>query len=910
MQLNLQGQFRRAVRLSLLASALGPNVIASVYAQDSAPPNTSNTPTELKGVVVTGSRIRRVEAEGPTPVETITSQQITNAGFSTIQQLFDNLSLNVGGSLGQNNTFGFTPGASGVDLRGFGVGRTLILLDGRRLPVYPVADSGTDNFVDLSSIPTAIVDRIEILTTGGSAIYGSDAISGVINIITKKKYKGLAGSVRAGGTEHGGYGNERAQLSYGFINESDSIVISGEIFHNDPLHASQRRYSQSDVVPGLPITQNYSVYGANYLDFDNGVNTPASNCQSLLNGAGITVASPLLNDVIGLSGLSCSFDRAKYRELYPAVDRSTLYSHFEHSFSVATLYVQGLYTNQMTEARFEPFPYYSPLIPAGAVYAPTSGSGYFYRRAVEFGPRGADVNNITYSILTGLKGGFDDYEWDTAVTRSQITSNDDFPSIISSVLNNAVCGGKYDAATASCTDPNAPGLNLLQPIPADVVQKSSYLKVTHAVSQTTSLDGTISGPLPYVPSLRGGSVQMAAYLGYEKEWYSDLDDPITSSGQGVDGGVSAQGNRSHLSEALEFSLPILKPLTLNMAGRYDNYNTNSGGQFTAQSSLQYRPVKPVLLRASIGSTFRAPDIQRLYGGQTTNFETAIDTVLCKNEGGTVGDGNTGHADCNTPVQSVKSISTGNPELNSEKGINYSFGFAVEPVERLTWSWDYFFIQLRDAVQSPTAQFILNQCAYSGQLCGEIQRDGQGTLQGQTAQVTESPLNTAGQSQKGFDTKVNYDFPITVVGKFSVQYTMTYLFAFKYQLNNETPEESLLNTGAVNGSFPRHRWTTSIDWTRGPYGADATWFYIPHVPGANSANPAEQGQYMPSFTQINLQGHCRLGDLGTIRLGVNNILGAHPPFDPTDDQNQFTSGAALSYSNSFGREGFVQYEFKF
>jgi Outer membrane receptor for ferrienterochelin and colicins len=403
MNLSPEGRFRRAVRLSLALTVMGAVVPSLAVAQDSTASSQKKAKSEqLRGVQVTGSRIRQVDLAGATPVASITSQQITDQGYANVQELFDNLSYNVGGSLAQNQSFGFTPGASGVDLRGFGVGRTLVLLDGRRLPVYPVAAGGTQNFVDLSAIPTSAVKRVDILTTGGSAIYGSDAISGVINIITKKHYNGFSGSVRVGDTEHGGYANHREQMTYGFSDDKNHIIISGEIYHNNALWANQRFYSASDVVPGLPLIQNYSTYGASYADYVNGTITGAPNCQALLGPAGVPNLSNALYQQFGFSGNFCGFDRAQYRQLYPKVTRNSLYSRFDHDFGWATLYVQGLYSDEGTEVRFEPYPYASPLIPSNAPNAPTNGSGYFYRRMTEFGPRGDNIDNRTLYFVTGL----------------------------------------------------------------------------------------------------------------------------------------------------------------------------------------------------------------------------------------------------------------------------------------------------------------------------------------------------------------------------------------------------------------------------------------------------------------------------------------------------------------------------
>lgn len=894
MKLSHHGAMKQAIYWTSIIGLAGPAAALSSYADD--------TPAEaqavqLEGVSVTGSRIRRIDAEGPTPVAVITAKQIEDSGFVDIQQLFDNLSLNVGGSVARNQTQGFTPGASGVDLRGLGIGRTLILLDGRRLPVYPVASGGTDNFVDLSSIPASIVDRIEILTSGGSAIYGSDAISGVINIITKKHLKGFEGSVRLGGTEHGGYGNERLELSYGFSNDRDSLIVSGQYFHNDPLNATQRYYSKSDLVPDIAIASNYSSFGASYIDLENGVNTPAPGCGP---------NSPIGPGLV-LDGDLCRYDRAKARELFPATDQSSLAVRFEHRFDSFTAYVSGLYNDTYTEARVEPYAYQSPLLPSGAPNAPTSGYGYFYRRAIEFGRGGSNTDNLTASLLLGLKGEFDGYEWDVGLTRAQQRSNDRFPSIISAVLDDFVCGGSVIPAdqaplgTRTCGYAQGNGLNLLDPLPQNVVDAARYLRSEHAVSQITLVDATVNGPVPGLV-LAGGPVQAAAYAGFQREYYSDLSDPISASGGGVEGGTTAAGNRSHGSAALELKLPITSQLGVSTAGRFDKYNSVKGGDLTGQGAVEYRPIKPLLLRASIGSTFRAPDLQRTVG-KSSGFETVIDTVQCVQNGGS-GVGDQSVPSCVNAVTGVPVRSAGGA-LKSERGTNYSFGLVAEPIEKLTVSIDYFYIQLRDEVENLSGQNILDACASQGILCGLIRRDVNGNLN--NGLLVEDPLNAAGHKVKGVDGKVVYSFNAPVVGNFVLSSAATYKFSDKFQVLSTQPAIQRLGYTAI----PRYRLNSQVEWSRGPFGGDITYLYVPRIPGANTSYPAESNQFLQAFDQVNVQVRYVIRKWGTLRAGINNVFDSHPPFDPTDTQNQFAySGVAQAFSNALGREGFVQYEFKF
>ena len=273
----------RAVRNAL---ALGPILVAGAW---SAPVLAQQAPAaepQLE-VTVVGSRIRRLEVEGPTPVVTIDAQDFEKRGYATVTDALNDLSQNAGGGFDQQNTFGFTPSASAIDLRGFGAGRTLVLIDGRRQPVFPLASGGTDNFVDLSSIPVGAIERVEVLTDGASAIYGSDAVSGVVNIVLKKQADNSL-SARLADTQDGGGGQKRVQFSVGTENLAGGTAsFFAEFFEQDEMMFTDRDYSRSDRLGGItgagPGT--FSGYGdpGTFIAFDDNFDAialPASNCST------------------------------------------------------------------------------------------------------------------------------------------------------------------------------------------------------------------------------------------------------------------------------------------------------------------------------------------------------------------------------------------------------------------------------------------------------------------------------------------------------------------------------------------------------------------------------------------------------------------------------------------------------
>ncbi len=237
-------------RLSIAAAALAASVCGVAIAEPesaSGPPVSVGTePSQtLEPVTVTGSRIPRVQLEGPAPIGTITAVDIQNNGFATIADVMTSLTQNLGALDNNQNTNGFSPGAQAVDLRGLGPNHTLVLVNGRRIADYPQAYGGNSTFTDISNIPTSMVERIEILSGSASAVYGSDAISGVINFILKQKADGTTFDFRAGDTQHGGGASQRLQLSSGYSNDRFDSAFAVEIYNQDPLWAFQRSFTNS-----------------------------------------------------------------------------------------------------------------------------------------------------------------------------------------------------------------------------------------------------------------------------------------------------------------------------------------------------------------------------------------------------------------------------------------------------------------------------------------------------------------------------------------------------------------------------------------------------------------------------------------------------------------------------------------
>lgn len=910
-----------AARLALAAGLLGIGALA--WSQDTADEDRDGGQQQdedralLDRVEVTGSRIRRSDIEGPTPVLIISRDEFENQGYLTVQDVLDSLTQNTGGSISQQFVFGFTPGASGVNLRAFGTGRTLVLIDGRRIPVYPLGLGGTTNFFDLSSIPTAIIDRVEILTDGASAIYGSDAIGGVVNIITRRDFDGLSTRLRAGDTDEGGYATWQYEIVGGVAGDRTSVNLSLQHMGNDELMATERRYAASDIAD--PLGRGvYSTFGSNIveMDPDSGaiILTPAPGCgepDGPLGGAGIPPGTPGTGTLFGAS--TCSFDRAFFRQLFPENDRSTLSGRIDHELeSGVNVFAFGRWTKSETRTQIEPFAYAgtaffgggaaNPIVPnsGGLFTGPNGGPAVFIRRLVEFGPRTTEIETESWSATMGANGLINDnWDWEAAYTYSvQEVFSQRGGSIIVSALERRI----------------EDGLDLFQPIPRDVVDAVRFAPFTDAESQNDLIDVQVSGFLPW--SVAGGPIGLAAVAEFEQQSFFDRRDPITLLGDASDGGSSGAGSRERSALGVELSVPVLPALEFNLAARWDDYDdaSETGSAVSPKVSAIWRPVDNLMLRASWGQTFRAPDLQRLFGSTTTAFQTVNDTVVCQSLGGQVGSAlppgvvngpdnpyGAGFDPCVQTVQSVRTLTGSNIALEEEEGDSFTVGAVWNITDELAVALDAYRMELEQIIATPTGQFIINQCATGdAAFCGLITRDASGTLNG--GQLTAVAQNLSLQKIEGVDLSLSYHHNDERLGRFSVESETTWVSELTTQFNEDAPKTE----GVGIFSIPEWRSNLTLNWGRGDLGATLRTSYVGSLGGINSSAPLTNNQRVDDYLTFNAQLRYDFGANTRLSLGVNNLTNEAPPTDPTNPQWPWYINAGGFYS-PFGREFYLQWE---
>lgn len=897
-----------------LASAI--SVALSFGAQAQVEGSNAAEPAELDDLTVTGSRLKRSDVEGPTPVIVLERAEFEEMGYRTVQDVLDSLTQNTGGSLTQQFVFGFTPGASGVNLRGFGTGRTLILVDGRRIPVYPLGLGGTTQFYDTASIPTAIIQRIEVLTDGASAIYGSDAIGGVVNIITRKEYDGISTRLRTGDTDNGGYQTDQFELVGGKAFEDTSVYFTLQYDANEELMSSQRSYAESDIADPLGRSV-YSTFGANIVELVGGnvVITPDPNCGTAagaIGTEGIPPGTPGGGQFFGQN--TCGFNRTQFRQLFPENRRTTFSGRLEQVLNDnLTAYASVRWNRSDSYVQIEPFAYSgtalfggasaTPITPngGGLITGPNGGPAVYIRRLFEYGPRATDIETQTFGALFGLTGVIGDgWDWEAGFS---INKQDYF-----SQRNGSIILSAFEAQVDN-------GLDLFQPIPASVVASTSFRPFTDAESTSRYADFQISGFLPV--DLPGGPMALAGVVEWENQEFFDNRDPITLAGDASDGGSAGGGERDRAAIGVELALPLLPQVELDLAARFDDYDdaSDTGSATTGKASLQYRPLDNLLLRASFGTTFRAPDLQRLFGSTTRAFTTVVDSPRCVAAGGDPNapgglDPNNSSDPCDA-VQSVRILVGSNIALEEEEGESINIGAVWEPLDGLSLTLDYYDVQLENIIAAATGQFILDQCAglSTGQpdqsFCNLVTRDAAGTLQG--GQISAQALNLSEQQIQGVDATVRYDWDSGDYGLFAFQWETTWVDSLTTRFAEGQPEVENL----ALASLPEFRHNVTVNWNYEDFGATLRTSYVDEVPGVNAFSDPATGrvpdsQFIDDYVTVNGQFRYHAGEYGDFQVGINNLFDEEPPVDPTNSNWPWFINAGGYYS-SFGREWYVQWQ---
>lgn len=838
-------------------SACVSAVIAAFSAQAQTPTNA------IEKVLITGSNIKRVDLEGPAPVTVINREEIDRSSAATIGDFVRNLTVNSGNSYSES-AVNNQSGAAGVSLRGLGQKSTLVLINGRRMANHAFSQNGQDTFVDINSIPRAAVERIEILKDGASAIYGSDAIAGVVNFILKKNYQGSSISANAGRSTEGGLGERSVSVAAGIGDlAADKYNVLGVIdyFHRDRMMLTDREFFgpaadfRSRPGGGLPFTSSSAGTWVQPTGVAGGSRAPFKPCL----GNGVEMPGSLFF----ASGTVCANNTAAYITAFPEADRLGLMAKGVREISPdLTGFAEVSYANNgskwinqqqtMTTATVSLDPVthlpkaFSVLIPATNASNPYGKPANLRYTFFDVGPRALELQTDAYRVLAGLNGTTGAWDWETAVgvSKSKITE-DTRNQVDAFALTRVIANGNY---------------NFAAPTPA----QTDSLRIgtqRNASSDLKFIDGKATTSLT---NLAGGPLGVAVGFDIRHESMSDKPDPFITEGRILGTGASAiSGSRSTTAVYAELNAPFTKQIEVQLAARSDHYS-DFGSAFTPKVGAKWVPMPEVLFRASYNKGFRAPTLAENAQSTALGFASVTDPTR----------GNSSNF--------VAAIKQGNPRLEPEKSDAYSVGVVLEPTKNLTAGIDYYSIDQKNLVASNGIQYMVNNEAL---FRSSIVRDpATGVIQ----TIYDSYSNVAKVSTSGIDADVSYKMVNVLPGKVTLRGNVSYLISWKQPpaVGQQLKDFAGTNGGPA-GALPRVRSKFGIDWDYGKLTSSFNVNYTTHYRQMGATmNPATQLEFVPGLATMDL--YLAYSGFKDVKLmaSVQNLADKQPPFDP---------GASAMYS---------------
>ena len=770
--------------------------------------------SEADRVVVTGSHLGSQSPDW-VPESIYTREAIEIDGSRSLGDFMRSVPQNSGPTFTENQSDSLAPGASAVALHGLSPDATLVLINGRRVAPYPFAQTGITAFVDLNSIPLAAIQQIDVLRDGASAIYGSDAIAGVVNVRFLPRYHGALANFGYGNTTDTDTGEYYTTLVTGYTNEQRGVemMLVADYFDRNALFQSDRFFSES-------IDQTRQG-GSSFLSSASNPGTvfdPVTGdpLKVPANSDGIVTVSELTNN----PGVN-RFDRAPFQPLVPETERYGVYGRVKVRVAPAVdVFAEGGYRHIFTKQQLAPSPIEGDVegisVPAINPFNPFGTDVVFRYRVTEAGARVDHICTDVYRAVAGLNVHLPHrWEMESAFLYSEIDAED---KTFNNLSRAAVIAGLADPNPATSFNIFGAGNHINNPATIE------GLKVTttrEGNSRIVGGDTKLNGPLYSLPA---GDLFSAIGLEYRYEELEDKFDPLATSGGVIDlNSTSASGNRDVISGFGEVLIPIVSPamevplfnnLEVQAAFRAENYS-DFGSIVNPKVGVAWRPIADwLLLRGSYGTGFRAPSLVQLFTGSLTFSQELRDARRFVVTGAP--------EDESSPLQV---LSGGNPDLDAEDSENFSAGFVFTPpiVPGLFLSVDFFRVDVEHSISSLDPQFILdNEANFPGFVVRSppSASDMELGIPGQVLLINTSFQNLGFVKAQGVDIGASYVTPPTPIGIFTVRFEGAYLDSFEQQ--GSEGQEVL----ELAGTFvrPKFRSRTMAGWRIGGFETVFTFNY--------------------------------------------------------------------------------------
>ena len=921
-----------------IAAASGAPVMAQQAPQ-------GETARDIGEVVVTGSRISRQSAETASPIQILSRDDLEQSGQQNLSEILRSISAEGQGTLPTSYTAGFASGASSVSLRGLGVNSTLVLLNGRRMAPYGLADDGSRVFTDLNTLPLEAVERVEVLKDGASAAYGSDAIAGVVNVILRKTFTGANVMTDLGMSSRSDGESSRIAGSYGFgdlASDRYNVYVTAEGSKQEAINNTDRPgfFGTEDLTPfgyfdnraggwtvgrgfigDIPNIQTRTPYGSvqnpggNFFERTNLTPCPEVSQVEGHDAAGNPIKSNL-----------CLFDRSSYHQIQPESQRYSVFGRGTYAFSDSLEgYAElGLFDSQTnyigTPTTFDDsFKYCNTnttqvcpgtvtVLPAGHPDNPFDEPVNLRYLAADIGGRNGENHSQVTRAVFGVNGTLSNsWKWEAGGGYIESTLKSERTGfVLGDVLQAAINDGRYRV-----NNPSAVSAETYAAISPTLKNKAS--------NTLALVDANVSGSVFDLP---GGPLGVAVGAEWRQEKTDSPATPFTDTGRIIGLGYARFASDRNVTAAyVEASAPVLSTLELSAAYRVDKYS-DFGNSSTPKLGFKFTPIEQFAVRGTYSEGFRAPGPAE--AGDSVTFGFA----------------------------NIALLSLGNPNLKPEESKSYTFGVVIEPFRGTSASIDYYDIKRNNEINAADSAVLVGNLPRTD---GPVNGQTPGAVPGSTLFYNElgtlttaaGPYTNGNESRtSGLDFDVRQKFEFGKLGSLSLGAAWTYLTKYEKTLDLQDGPETFdyLGTGgpfvlsSATGT-PRTRGALTATWSRPTWsltgrlnyvssmelndhkgvvlvdngdgmffstgGDGGTYFVKDGVDGAPAC-----GVYTPdglpfhgcqsgSFTTLDLFAKTAFGEHTEFSLSVQNVTDKEAPFNPYT-YGGFNYNPAWTQAGAIGR----------
>jgi len=913
--------FQRTKICSGLLIAFGGSLLSiapGAFAQDSS----------VQRVEITGSSIKRVDAETSVPVTVIKADDLKKQGVTTVEQILQNVSAVQVQQTSAQAVGAGTGGAAFADLRGLGSNKTLVLLNGRR-----IANSAFDSSSpDLNMIPFAAIERVEVLRDGASALYGTDAISGVINFITRKDYRGGTITLGMDAPQHPGGATHSANIGFGmgdFQKDGINVFAFVDFQKQNAIRSGQRDY----------FTKKFSVstttFPGTYFPVTNTGNTDAFTPFS-------APACDTGNVYFRTAPYQCGENTSGFIDYIPQSQRlSGLLKASVKLTENHTLGFEAFVSQSKVNTHIAPVPFGALYIDPASPYYPGKGitplpPGVTGLDPDQMGSTDANGDPITLNqgrMFLKFRDVFNGYrEDDNTSTQGRFSANlegnlFDWDYNVAATLNTnhvqdflAHGYSNIDVIAPTDTNPNSAtyGLpilsNLINPFgqqtPAGLALLTSAAKqgvVLYGNGTVQTLDGHASHELgDWLKTGRPAAIAVGAEARAERflqKANSEYAAQVIAS-TGIDPATLNSGHRRVYAAFTELNVPVLKSLELTAAVRYDHYS-DFGSTTNPKFSFLYKPSNKFLIRGSFSKGFRAPSLYELNAAQTYGNSGGgqNDPVNCPN--GTPINGKTGVV-CDNQFEI---LTGGNTALKPERSKNTTLGIVLEPISNLTAEVDLYSITFTNQISTLPDETLFTPGGlarfpgnYHYNSKGELSTDGTQCPGAQCGYVDELNQNLGGVRTNGLDFALGYKMNAGSIGRLNFDLQSTWVHKYEYEL---VPGEGYTqNVGIFSNGSPVFRWqhNGTIGWNLDPFALGLT---VHHKTGYVDITPTYK---VSAYTTLDLYGTYAATKGFSFTVGVRNLADSKAPY--TNYSGKFQTGYDPRYADPTGRTYYARGTYSF